>query len=236
MTKGGKRRRGPARSESQDSLERYIPQFNKKRKPNNASEENLDVTKPVEEENTKASCVLSHTETCNSSYKQITSSDEDGIKNEVSKVTLNISEGENSNETVLSDTKLVDTGCGNNDTAKQPPGTVDFNGQQEECGSEDEKLPDAISPATAVENASPEDTVTEVNQSTVSDQAVMVIDIPEQSDIVPDMANTDEKPCFTDAATQVDDSTIHSNHTTAANKITSDPLIPALLDELSALK
>lgn len=58
MTKGGKKRK--ARSESQDSLEKYIPQFNKKRKLNNDSEDNLDriksssyETPPVEENTVK---------------------------------------------------------------------------------------------------------------------------------------------------------------------------------------
>ena len=60
MTKGGKKRKGTARSESQDSLGKYIPQFTKKRKLSNDSEAPLeenpevilndsDVTQPVEE-------------------------------------------------------------------------------------------------------------------------------------------------------------------------------------------
>ena len=60
MTKGGKKRRGPSRSESQDNSGKYIPQFNKKHKCNNDSDENLERTQsnaeltaqPVEEEKT----------------------------------------------------------------------------------------------------------------------------------------------------------------------------------------
>jgi len=44
MTKGGKKRKGPSRSESQDGSGKYIPQFNKKRKPNNGLDENLEQT------------------------------------------------------------------------------------------------------------------------------------------------------------------------------------------------
>lgn len=65
MTKGGKKRK--ARSESQDSSGKYIPQFNKKRKLNNDSEDNLDriksnsyETPPVEENTVKASYFLTH--------------------------------------------------------------------------------------------------------------------------------------------------------------------------------
>lgn len=63
MTKGGKKRKGAARSESQDSSSKYIPQFTKKRKLSNDSEtpleenpevilNNPDVTQPPEEKNT----------------------------------------------------------------------------------------------------------------------------------------------------------------------------------------
>ena len=56
MTKGGKKRRAPSRSESQDSAGKYIPQFSKKRKCNNDSDENLERTQSnaelVEDEKT----------------------------------------------------------------------------------------------------------------------------------------------------------------------------------------
>lgn len=56
MTKGGKKRRAPSRSESQDSSGKYIPRFNKKLKCNNDSDENLERTQSnaelVEDEKT----------------------------------------------------------------------------------------------------------------------------------------------------------------------------------------
>ena len=65
MTKGGKKRKGPTRSESQDGSGKYIPQFNKKRKPNNGLDENLEQTQsngesvqPKEEKTFKVSWTL----------------------------------------------------------------------------------------------------------------------------------------------------------------------------------
>jgi len=42
MTKGGKKRKGPTPSESQDDTGKYIPKFNKKHKPNYDSGEILE--------------------------------------------------------------------------------------------------------------------------------------------------------------------------------------------------
>ena len=42
MTKGGKRRRRPTPSESQDDTGKYTPKFNKKRKPDYDSGESLE--------------------------------------------------------------------------------------------------------------------------------------------------------------------------------------------------
>ena len=46
MTKGGKKRRAPARSDSQNNPGKYVPQFNKRRKLNTESDENVE---PIQE-------------------------------------------------------------------------------------------------------------------------------------------------------------------------------------------
>ena len=174
-------------------------------------------------------------------YTQVTSSDEDNTKTEASKVAVDISEEESCGETVLPDTNVADTGPSDDTTVKQLTVTTDSNEQPEEHGNEDEKLLDTTSLTATVEDASLEDTMNKImaSQTAICNQAVMVVEMdPEQLEVVEGIVNMEEKPCFVDAATQVeisDDNTTHFRQT-ADNKITSDPLIPALLDELSALK
>ena len=171
----------------------------------------------------------------------MTPSDDNDIRNETTKGT-GISEEESCSEVVLSDSNVVTTGHDN--TAELP--VTDCNDHLEEYVNETEELPGNNSLVTMVDKGLPTDTMEDINQSVVvsdqsvvvSDQLVMVIDIPEHLDVVASSASTDKQPCYTDAATQVETSdniAAHSNDTTAI-KITSDPLIPALLDELSALK
>ena len=170
----------------------------------------------------------------------MTRCEENDTKLEATKGTTDISEEESCSEAVLSDSNVVDTGHGDN-TAEQLPAMTDCNDQPKVHGNENEELPDSNSLVTMVEDYSPTDTMEKANQSIVSDQPVVVIDIPEHlDDVVASTTNTGkQQPCYTDAATQVETSdniTKHSNDTTTAIKITSDPLTPALLDELSALK
>ena len=166
----------------------------------------------------------------------MTSSDEDDTKTEVSKVAVEIAEEETRGETVLLNTNGADAGPGDDTTAKQLSGTTGSDEQLEEHSNEDEKLPNTTSLTATVEDASRKDTTNKARQPTISNEAVMVVEMdPEQPEVV---GVNMEKPCFIDAATQVeisDDNTAHFKQT-ADNKITSDPLIPALLDELSALK
>lgn len=155
------------------------------------------------------------------------------MKNEANKVTADIHEKE-SNEVVLSDINDVDN------SRKQLCDASDVK-QPEECGNENEKLPNVISLAATVEDVLSKDNMSKatVDKPIINDQAVVVIDIPEQADVIIGTTNTDGKPCFIDAATQVeisDNNTTHSNCKPAGSQITSDPMIPALLDELSALK
>lgn len=155
------------------------------------------------------------------------------MKNEANKVTADINE-EESNEVVLSDINEVDN------NRKQLCDASDVK-QPEECGNENEKLPNVISPAATVEDVLSKGNMSKdtMDKPIINDQAVVVIDIPEQADVITGTTNTDGKPCFIDAATQVeisDNSAVHSNCKPAGSQITSDPMIPALLDELSALK
>ena len=164
----------------------------------------------------------------------MTSSDEDDTKTEISKVAVEIAEEETCGETVLLNTNGADAGPGDDTTAKQLSGLTGSDEQLEEHSNEDEKLPNTTSLTATVEDASRKDTTNKASQPTISNEAVMVVEMdPEQPEVV---GVNMEKPCFIDAATQIpDDNTTHFKQT-ADNKITSDPLIPALLDELSALK
>ena len=175
---------------------------------------------------------------------QLTSSDEDDTKTEVNKMASDISEEDanveksNSGTVSASNTSVSSTRPTDHDTTvKQPSG---FDKRLEECGSEGKKLPDTTSPTTAVE-ASLKDIKYKTSQAATvgGSPAVVVVEMDsEQSEVVTGMANTKEKPRFIDAATQVeisDDNTAVVKQT-AGSKVSSDPLIPALLDELSALK
>ena len=166
------------------------------------------------------------------------SDDTNDIRNETTRGTTDISEEESCSEVVLSGSNVVTTGHSDNVTEQLPK--TDCNDHSEGHVNETEKLPGNDLLVTMVDDGSPGDTMENTNQSVVvSDQPVMVIDIPEHLDVVASTASsTDKQPCYTDAATQVETSdniATQSNDTTAV-KITSDPLIPALLDELSALK
>lgn len=166
---------------------------------------------------------------------------EDDMKNEGSKFPTDVCNDGSS----LSDTNAVGTGSGDDTVAKEPSGTTVSNEQLEESGNEDKNLSDATPLETimTVEDASTKDTMNKPIQSTISsNQAVMVIEMaPEQQcEVEAVTANKEEGPYYIDASTQVEISdnnttTPHLKHTTG-NKVTSDPLISGLLDELSALK
>ena len=149
-------------------------------------------------------------------------------------------EKRSNSETVCSpNTRVGITGPTDHDTAVEQISGLDK--QLEECSNKSRKLPDTTSPTTTVEEASLTDIKYKTSQAAAigGSPTVVVVEMdPEQSEIVAGTVNTKEKPCFIDVATQVeisDDNTALVKQT-AGNKVTSDPLVPALLDELSALK
>ncbi len=134
---------------------------------------------------------------------------EDDTKTEVIEVAVDNTGEESCGET--------DTGPSDVTIAKQ------LSGSNEQHDNGDETLLDT---KDAMHTTSP---------TTISSQAVMVVEMdPEQPEVV--AGNMEEKPCLIDASTQVEISDDNTFKQPADNKITSDPLIPALLDELSALK
>ena len=148
---------------------------------------------------------------------------EDDTKTEVIEVAVDITVEESCAET---DT----AGPGDVTTAKQPPGST---GSDEQHDNGDETLLNTTSLTAIVEDV---DSMHKSSQTTISDEAVMVVEVdPEEPEVV--AGNMEEKR-FIDASTQVEISDDNATHfkQPVDNKITSDPLIPALLDELSALK
>lgn len=146
----------------------------------------------------------------------MTISDDD--RNEVNEVANTSNSG-----IILSDTNVVDTEF--SDTAKEPSDASNVTEQLEKCSNEHKNLPDA---ASLKIGGSPKDsTKNKTSQPAISNA---VVEIPEQPVVVGDTVGKVEKPRFIDATTQVE----VPDKTTL--DITSDPLVPALLDELSALK
>jgi len=150
--------------------------------------------------------------------------------------------------TILSNTNVVDTEASNtgkpqpSDTGKpQPSDTAeeltDVSDQPEKCDNEHKKLSDVALPEIGFKDGLPKDSMGDkTSQPTINNEAVMVVEITsEQPEVVADRVSEDKKPCFIDAATQIEVPDNKTTLITAAN-ITSDPLVPALLDELSALK
>ena len=146
---------------------------------------------------------------------------EDDTKTEVIEVAVDNTGEESCGET--------DTGPSDVTIAKQ------LSGSNEQHDDGDETLLDTTSLAAVVEDVSLKDAMHTTSPTTISSQAVMVVEMyPEQPEVV--AGNMEEKPCLIDASTQVEISDDNTFKQPADNKITSDPLIPALLDELSALK
>lgn len=139
------------------------------------------------------------------------------------------------NTTVLPDTKHeAELPSDDDNVVKELSDTTGFT---EKCNGEDAQLPDAITLATtAAEDDLSRQPINKTNGSITSNDAVMVVDMAsEQPETLGcTRSSEEEEPSFIDATTQVEisDKTEHIVN----SKITSDPLVPALLDELSALK